>query len=533
MPSVRPCLFPAATILLAMAARQPAAGATFVVANTFDSGAGSLRQAILDANANPGPDTVAFALGAGGPFTISPTSNLPDITGPLTIDGSTQAGYVAGGPPRVVLDGALITTGTAVGLRAAAPVTIRALCVQRFTAGSMACGIQLAATAGGSSVEDCFLGTDAAGATAAGNRVGVLVGAADCSVRRCLVSGNTFLGIWLDSGSSGCTIAACRVGTDAAGAVAVPNPSGLGISGTGHTIGGPAAADANQFSGNSNDGIHLDSTAAGSVIRGNLIGTNASGAGALPNGRNGVRNICSCAAGATIGPGNTIAFNGDAGVRIFGVSGSFPAGIAVLGNSIHSNGALGIDLTLPSGSGPTPNDPLDADAGPNGFQNYPVLHCARSGSSATTVRATLSSAPSTTFRIEFFSSPACDASGFGEGRSFLGSVNVATDAAGSATLVATLPLSLPVGHAMTATATDPLGNTSELSACATIAPPLPADRNGDGAMTPADVATFVSDWFASLAAGTLAGDFDNSGTVNPADIAAFINAWTAAVTSGC
>src|SRR5208283_584475 len=59
--------------------------ATFLVTNTNDSGVGSLRQAILDANANPGADTIDFAGGVTGPIALA--SNLPDISDNLTING--------------------------------------------------------------------------------------------------------------------------------------------------------------------------------------------------------------------------------------------------------------------------------------------------------------------------------------------------------------------------------------------------------------------------------------------------------------
>src|SRR5262245_53416398 len=64
----------------------------FTVSNTNDSGSGSLRQAILDANNNAGADTIRFAIPGAGVHTITPTSELPTITGPVTIDGYTQQG---------------------------------------------------------------------------------------------------------------------------------------------------------------------------------------------------------------------------------------------------------------------------------------------------------------------------------------------------------------------------------------------------------------------------------------------------------
>src|SRR5262245_40396879 len=60
---------------------------TFVVNNTNDSGAGSLRQAILDANANAGPDTINFNIPGAGVHTITPVGSLPPLTDPVTIDG--------------------------------------------------------------------------------------------------------------------------------------------------------------------------------------------------------------------------------------------------------------------------------------------------------------------------------------------------------------------------------------------------------------------------------------------------------------
>jgi hypothetical protein len=66
----------------------------FAVLNTFDSGAGSLRQAILDANANVGPDTIEFNITGPGVHTIQPVSALPTITDSVVIDGYTQPGAI-------------------------------------------------------------------------------------------------------------------------------------------------------------------------------------------------------------------------------------------------------------------------------------------------------------------------------------------------------------------------------------------------------------------------------------------------------
>src|SRR5918993_2579989 len=73
-----------------LAARPSYAADTLTVTNTNDSGAGSLRQAILDANATDGASVIDFNISGTGVKTIRPTSALPTITEPVTIDGYTQ-----------------------------------------------------------------------------------------------------------------------------------------------------------------------------------------------------------------------------------------------------------------------------------------------------------------------------------------------------------------------------------------------------------------------------------------------------------
>ena len=78
----------------------------FLVTNTLDSGPGSLRQAMLDANATPnvgGPDVIRFSIPGAGRTTIQPLSILPTITDAVVIDGTSQPGYA--GAPVIELDG--------------------------------------------------------------------------------------------------------------------------------------------------------------------------------------------------------------------------------------------------------------------------------------------------------------------------------------------------------------------------------------------------------------------------------------------
>ena len=92
---------------------------------------------------------------------------------------------------------------------------------------------------------------------------------------------------------------------------------------------------------------------------------------------------------------------------------------AIVGNSIFSNGELGINLGPPD---VTANDAGDGDAGPNNNQNYPVLAAAPGG-----VQGTFNSTPNGTFTIHYYGNTACDPSGNGEGQTFLGGVSVTTD----------------------------------------------------------------------------------------------------------
>src|SRR5262249_55932508 len=79
------------------------APALFTVTNALDSGPGSLRQAILDANNSHAAATIAFDISGGGVHTIRPASPLPTFTDPVVIDGSTQPGYA--GAPLIELSG--------------------------------------------------------------------------------------------------------------------------------------------------------------------------------------------------------------------------------------------------------------------------------------------------------------------------------------------------------------------------------------------------------------------------------------------
>jgi CSLREA domain-containing protein len=265
------------------------------------------------------------------------------------------------------------------------------------------------------------------------------------------------------------------IGTDATGSHAL-GAGGYGIMIIGAkntTIGGVGAG--NVISGYG-DAIttYNGENEPGTVIQGNLIGTDSTGTHAIPNSGSGIRigspgvdlgltATQSMVGGLNPGEGNTIAYNCGPGVRFENVA-TFTRW-PILGNSIHSNNGLGIALQAFTDL-PTPNDSGDADTGPNNLQNYPVITSAPVSSGSVSISGTLNSTPSKQFRIEFFSGIGCHAKGYGEGRHFLGAMNaVTTNGSGNASFNSP-PLSVPAGQSVfTATATDPDGNTSELSQC--------------------------------------------------------------------
>ena len=112
----------------------------------------------------------------------------------------------------------------------------------------------------------------------------------------------------------------------------------------------------------------------------------------------------------------------------------------------------------------TPNDPGDADTGANNGQNFPVITSAKN-SLTTTVRGKLNSTPGKSFTVQFFSNP----SGADEGRVFIGQKSVTTGSLGNASFTFKSASKVAKGRTITATATDPAGNTSEFSAPKTVA----------------------------------------------------------------
>jgi IPT/TIG domain-containing protein/S-layer family protein len=500
-------------VTLALAFSVSAApAATFTVTTTADSGPGSLRQAILDANAAAGLDTIDFNIAGGGPFVITPLTVLPGMTGPTALDATTQPGY-SGFPLIQIADfsgaGLRLTGGSS---------TIRGFCVRGFSA-----GIQLESS--GNHVESCFIGTDATGTIAAPNGTGVVVqsgangntiGGAAAGAGN-LISGNatgiqlvnnadnviqgnligtdasgvsglgnsegivaTLTTNLLIGGSgpgegnvistsvgnaihltigSGARIQGNRIGTNAAGTEALPNDYGIYAGNhPGLLVGGDFdAGEGNLISANKTDGVFIAS--AGSVVKGNTIGTDFTGLEGLGNGK-GIE-LDTSAVGTTIGgiaagEANVVAYNAT-GVLNHGVQNS------IRGNPIFFNAGLGIDN---SPTGVTKNDALDIDTGSNQLQNFPFISSVDYAAVQVTVHGILKSSPSTTYDLDFYESPSCTPRprDLLQSAYYLGSSQVTTNGAGDGTFDVTL--SDPNAGNMppiSVTATDPSGNTSEFS----------------------------------------------------------------------
>ncbi|MFO0960811.1 MAG: Calx-beta domain-containing protein [Isosphaeraceae bacterium] len=314
-------------------------------------------------------------------------------------------------------------------------------------------------------------GPSASGNRVVGNKIGTnLAGTADL--------GNAFEGVRIDNGAQNNTvqgdgqgsqvisgnnngvaivgnatafnaIVGNYIGTDATGTADLANAlQGVLIdSAPANTVGGPSAALRNLISANHWGVEIVNPGATYNSVQGNFIGTNAAGTGPLGNELDGVWILLGASSntigGASPSQGNRIAYNIRDGVRIENDS----VGNAILSNAIASNGGLGIDLVSPPGR-------------PNNLQPAPVLTAVASSLTFTRIQGTQAGSPNTSYTIQFFTTAS---TGSVQGQAYLGQAVVKTDASGFAAFSADVPVSIGAGQAVTATATDPFGNTSQFS----------------------------------------------------------------------
>jgi hypothetical protein len=510
----------------------------------------SFREAVTAANNTTGPQTIAFAIspsefwlveGVGllrleeGPFSLTDSGTTIDFSTQTTNIGDTNPSGpeigIYGLEPNGLGSAAIFLDGNNCVIKGLGSVYQRGYAVQITGNNNRIIGCQIDGPVHAAVSISGFIG----GPTPMGNTVGGTSPG----------EGNTLIGLNIDGPAENNIV----IGNPLLVGVQVRGATQYGVFARNNRIGGTTAAERNVISGNGRfseegfpDGAQVSIVDTdGTVVEGNYIGTTADGMARYPqqigpvgvdvrdargttirgNLIAGLRTVgTNHYAGQVFGvavnvgainaniqdtriEGNTIGLAADgvtsivtrsgiivapftssrhafntlvtsnhiATVETAGVSvAPLESGVTITANSIHDNGGLGINL----------------NSGGNHQQAFPVLQSATTTGSSFTAQGTLDSVPSSQFTIEFFKSPTCDPSGFGEGATFIGSTPVTTDGNGHAVFSVTLPGSAAVGTTATATATRvSTADTSQFSACMTVAP------GGAATPTPTPTATAV------------------------------------------
>ncbi|MBI4752190.1 MAG: PKD domain-containing protein [Acidobacteria bacterium] len=387
----------------------------------------SLGAAIGEANASPGADLITFNIAPGGPQTIRFDSLFGAILNPVfdftesaTLDATTQPGFA--GTPIISFTGSLARLGC---LQFSGSVVIR-------------------------------------GIAQSGNQSYDPINGRGGNGFEIFSDNNIIEGNFIQSNQG----------------------AGILVTGSNNLVGGTTAASRNVISGNGFGSLSGFGFFAGvrsqngnsNQIQGNSIGTDLAGMASLPNFGGGIyipSGHNNGVGGALPGAGNRIAFNYGHGVEIgHPVITPSPSNILVSRNAIYSNTLFGINLVKIDDDGSTENDLKndgltendlgDADTGANGLQNFPTITSVASSGGSTTIQGTLNSRPNTTYQLEFFANDAVTSFQY-EGQELIGTTSVTTDGTGNATFTSTVPVAVSSTRFISATATDPTGNTSEFS----------------------------------------------------------------------
>ncbi len=491
--------------------RMTLPAATFIVNATDDADDGvcdaghcSLHEAIDAANASAGADLIGFDIGGGGVRRIAPTAELPTISDPVTIDGSTQPGFA--GTPIVELDGS--AAGDVNGLETsieAGGTVLRSLAVFDYL------GVAVWLDSPATIMEGNFIGTDATGqaVTLTGGGIAARGSCVDCLIggptpaARNLISGNLTNGI-STYGSLRCQIQGNYIGVTLNGDTALGNAHGIYANGPLGSVGGTAPGAGNVISGNRSRGIFVQ--AVGMLIQGNLVGTSSTGLFEVKNYSHGVRSdgVDSLVGGTTPAARNIISGNGENGVYLLGVEpvvqgnwigldanrqamGNGRAGISNsvnssliggtepgAGNAVAFNGDTGVGVR--SLNVCILQNEIFSNIGPGidrfNFSWSVALTSAASDGTSIEIAGTVIGYATSTYRVELFANSVCDPSGRGEGERYLGFTDVVTDAAGTASFDVTFAAAVAVGEVATATGSllvAPDGcDTSEFSVCETV-----------------------------------------------------------------
>jgi hypothetical protein len=415
----------------------------FMVTNTNDSGVGSLRFAIEAANATPGHETISFNIPGPGPHEILVESKLPFISRPITIDATTQPGYLE----RPI-----------VGIKAG------------FTGDPNSTGFDLVGQADGSEI---------AGLAISGFGIGIRDGRINNRIR------------------------ANHIGLDLAGNFVAPVKTiGVSLIGRGAVVGGPTPADRNVISGNLiGIAIRTEFNRHGNVVEGNYIGLDHTGmvpiTASPASGQYGIQSLGNGLQPDETEKRNLIRNNVIAGQQI-ALATILDAdiinnliGLNANGEPVYESVQGGILTTAGASSGTLISENrIFVVTGSSGFRgininrslsprpnqsqsalNYPQIFQARASGGNLAINGAISTAPDHHYRIEFFASPECSVTGHGPGVEFLGSTEIAVGSSGAVSFTVNFPINLPGGSVVTATSTElQTLITSEFSRCTVVAP---------------------------------------------------------------
>lgn len=490
---------------------------------------GTLRRALVDANNNPGLDRIVFDFPGRGVRTIKIVNYFPDIKDDagVIVDGLYRADGSLN-DDRIEID-ASGTHGHYTFHVLSDNNVFEGLVVN----GNPDAGGFGLENADNNVFLSNYIGTDPSGTvrkpnhsgimltnahnTVVGGTNGITVGGSctgDCN----LLSGNNFHGMIINTNSANTRVIGNFIGLNASGTASLLNNEDGVLIANAHdnVVGGDTPQKRNYIAGNHVIGVEIGlQNSYNNLIQGNYIGTNSQGIAGVSG--NGAGVMLDNLAHDNIVDGNLIAGLGTFGVEVFydavrteiknnrvGMAattdtpigtGSHGIEVQTSGNRIHNNRVafsqkdgirvrkgmnnlvsqnsvfqnanFGINLGT---DGYTPNDAGDGDAGPNGYQNFPLINSAKYSNGNLTLQGSFNSRPSGRYTLEFFQNPACDVAfgnSVGEGKVYLGSTIVTTDGNGNAGFSVKLSNAPNLG-VVTGTATDSQNNSSELSPCRVI-----------------------------------------------------------------
>jgi hypothetical protein len=463
----------------------------YSVITTADSGVGSLRNAIIQANASPNPATITFNIPGACPRVIALASVLPQITSPIIINGTTQPGSRVN-TDADIFDADLcvlvkpasgtLASGFAVPNSASgASLTLRGLGIGGFSqpvsllggANHVIAGNQFGGSVTGLALPGAGLSAISIGVNASGS----LIVGGNSPADRNVIGGAEFSGINL-SGTVSSSVDRCQfvnnlIGLAANGNTALPNFTGINLAGSGCLV------DRNRIAGNTSDAVWINGSS-NHVIQRNRIGYAVNGSGFLSGAGvrvsgNGSNNTIGAPAASNVS--GTFYANTIRNMLLGGVVIENGSNNAVRTNLIYDNGASnnGMDIDL-GATGPLTNDAGDTDDGANHLQNFPIANTLvlmpvtshPFTDVSATVGATLDAAPGT-YRIDAYFSPGCDnetpAGGRPHAQAFIGTAQVTLPAAAGALKVNVVLPTISNNPVIGLTATDAAGNTSEIGTC--------------------------------------------------------------------